>query len=180
MLPSASTDSLRATQTALSAGSIAGHSIRNRTIMFAATALIGVLGLSAAIFMLWRGNRTPPFTRIKATRITSNGKASNAAISPDGRYIVHVVSDAGLQSLELRQVATNTNLQILAPAEVHYASLTFSQDGNYLYYVRFDRKSGELGLYRKPVLGGEATKIVENIASRPSLSPDGKSLAFLR
>src|SRR6266576_2041329 len=84
MLPGAqSTDSLRATQTALSVGSMADRSIRNRTIMFAATALIGILGLSLAIFMLWRGNRTPAFTQVKVTRITANGKASNAAISPD-------------------------------------------------------------------------------------------------
>jgi len=181
MLPGAqSTDSLRASQTALSSGAIAHASIRGRFVMFVAMALIGIVGLSVAFFMWWRSNRTPPFARVKVTRITANGKASNAAISPDGRYIVHVVSDAGLQSLELRQVATNTNLQILAPAEVYYSSLAFSPDGTYLYYVVFDKNRPTSGLYRKPVLGGEATKIVGNIASRPSLSPDGKSLAFLR
>ncbi len=176
-----STDSLRASQTALSSGGpIAESNIRGRTFMFAAMALIGLVGLSVAFFMWWRSNPTTPFAKVKVTRITANGKASNAAISPDGRYIVHVVSDAGLQSLELRQVATNTNLQILAPSEVYYSSLMFSQDGNYIYYLLFDRNHPTSGLYRKPVLGGEATKIVTNIVSRPSLSPDGKSLAFLR
>ena len=181
ILPGAqSTDSLRVSQTALSSGSIADASIRRRTVMFASMALIGLVGLSIAAFMWWRSNRTPPFSKVKVTRITANGKASSAAISPDGRYIVHVVSDAGLQSLELRQVATNTNLEILAPSEVFYSSLTFSQDGNYIYYVMFDRNRPTSGLYRKPVVGGEATKIAGNIVSRPSLSPDGKSLAFLR
>ena len=182
ILPSApSTDSLRVvSQTALTGGSMAAASRRNRIVMFGVTAAIGLVGLSIAAFMLWRSNHTPPFARVKVTRITANGKASSAAISPDGRYIVHAVSDAGLQSLELRQVATNTNLEILAPAEVYYSSLTFSQDGNYIYYLMFDRNRPTSGLYRKPVLGGEATRIVTNIVSRPSLSPDGKSLAFLR
>ena len=181
ILPSApSTDSLRATQAELSAGSIAEASRRSRTIMFAATALIGVLGLSFAIFMLWRGNRTQPFARIKATPITSSGRASSAAISLDGRYIVHVASDGGLQSLELRQVATNTNQQILAPAEASYGALTFSPDGNYLYYTMKDKANPSSSLFRKPVLGGEATRLTTNLFSGVSPSPDGQRYVFTR
>src|SRR6185436_8751002 len=130
-----STDNVSVSPTALSAASMVDRSTRIRTALFAATAIIGLVGLSLALVMWWRSNRTPPFAKVKATRITANGKATNAAISPDSRYIVHVVSDAGLQSLELRQVATNTNLQIVAPAEVSYSGLTFSLDGNYIYYV---------------------------------------------
>src|SRR5436190_3235265 len=136
MLPGAqSTDSLRLSRTALSSSSLADRSVRSRAAMFAVMALVGLIGLSFAVFLWWRSNSPPPFARVKATPITSNGKASGAAISPDGRYIVHVSSDAGRQSLELRQVATNTNQQILAPTEASYGGLTFSRDGNYLYYT---------------------------------------------
>ena len=159
---------------------MAARSTRIRTALFAATAVIGVVGLSVGVFMWWRSNRTLPFAKVKATRITANGKATNAAISPDGRYIVHVVSDAGRQSLELRLVATNTNQEIVPPAEVLYSGLAFSQDANYLYYVMRDRGNPRPTLFRKPVLGGEAIKVVSNIDSQPSLSPDGKRLAFLR
>jgi len=175
-----STDNVSVSPTALSAASMSDRSTRIRTALFAATALIGVIGLSFAAFMWWRSNRTPPFAKVKATRITANGKATNAAISPDGRYIVHVVSDAGRQSLELRLVATNTNQEIVPPAEVIYFGLAFSQDGNYLYYVMRDRANPGPTLFRKPVLGGEATKVVSNIDGRPAFSPDGKRLAFLR
>jgi serine/threonine protein kinase/Tol biopolymer transport system component len=181
ILPGApSTGNVSVSPTALSAASMADRSTRIRTVMFAVTAVIGLIGLSVAGFMLWRGNRTPPFTRVKATRITANGKATNAAISPDGRYIVHVVNDAGRQSLELRLVATNTNQEIVPPAEVSYSGLAFSQDGNYLYYVIRDRANPRSALFRKPVLGGEAAKVVSNIGGHPTFSPDGKRLAFLR
>src|SRR4029077_2360512 len=58
--------------------------------------------------------------------------------------------------------------------------LAFSQDGNYLYYVMRDRANPRSALFRKPVLGGEAGKVVSNIDGRPAFSPDGKRLAFLR
>ena len=180
ILPGApSTGNVSVSPTALSAASMSDRSTRIRMAMFAVTAVIGLVGLSVAVFMLWRSNRTPPFAKVKATRITANGKATNAAISPDGRYIVHVVSDAGRQSLELRLVATNTNQEIVPPAEVSYNGLAFSQDGNYLYYVMRDRSNPKSALFRKPVLGGEAAK-VGDIGGHPSFSPDGKRLAFLR
>ena len=47
------------------------------------------------------------------TRLTSDGKASDAAISPDGKYVVYVNDDNGRQSLWVRQVATGSDVQII-------------------------------------------------------------------
>jgi len=152
---------------------------RQRTI-FAVALLVVAAGLSFALYAFFKWNRPAPFVKSKVNRITSTGTASAAAISPDGRYIVHVVRKAGRQSLEVRQVATNTNQEIIPPAEVSYGSLMFSHDGNYIYYLMADKTNPLGGLYRKPVLGGEATKLLTDIGSAASLSPDGKRLAFVR
>jgi serine/threonine protein kinase len=177
----ASTDSLRSSQTALSGASIAASSSRKQTAIYAAgAAAIVLIGLLMGALFLLRWNRTPPFTRLKVVRITASGKASNAAISPDGRYIVHVVNDAGQQSLHLRQVATNTNQEIIPPAEVNYSGVAFSPDGNYIYFVMRDQANPAATLFRKPILGGEAVKVTTNIVGRASLSPDGKRFAFIR
>jgi len=177
----ASTDSLRVSQTALSGASINVTTQRKLTMILAGTAAILVLiGLSFGLFLWSRWNRPAPFTGLKIIRITASGKASNAAISPDGKYIVHVVTDGGSQALDLRQVSTNTNQEILAPADVVYSGLTFSKDGNYIYYVMRDNTNSTSALFRKPVLGGEATRLVTNIRSGASFSPDGKRFAFLR
>jgi serine/threonine protein kinase len=182
ILPSAapSTEGGIPSPTSLSAASIAAANPRNRIIIFAITALVGVVGLSFAGFMIWRSNRTPPFTHLKVTRITASGKASNAAISPDGRYIVHVVTDGGQQSLHLRQAATNTNQEIVSPADVSYSGVAFSPDGNYIYYVMRDQANPAAALFRKPVLGGEAIRVTTNLVGRASCSPDGKRFAFIR
>jgi serine/threonine protein kinase/Tol biopolymer transport system component len=174
------TDSARVSQTAISSLTLAGAN-RQKRIMFGIAALLIVLiGLSLGIYFLMRSNRMAPLTRLKVTRITASGKAFNATISPDGKYIVHVVTEGGLQSVELRQVATNTNQEIVAPADVTYSGLTFSRDGNYIYYVIRDKGNPASAVFRKPVLGGEATKLVTDLKSNISLSPDGKQFGFLR
>ena len=72
--------------------------------------------------------------------------------------MVHVIEEAGKQSLWVRQVATANNVQIVAPAEMQYFGMTFSSDGNYIYYV-VTRKNTSLGvLYQVPVLGGTPAK----------------------
>ncbi len=62
--------------------------------------------------------------------------------------------------------------------------LTFSPDGNYLYYVVTDHQNPAT-LYKVPVLGGSATKVIEDIGVigevHPArVSPDGQLLAFTR
>lgn len=120
------------------------------------------------------------FQTMKVIKLTDSGKVRDAAISPDGKYVVHVMEDVGQQGLWTRQVATTSNVQIVPPAEVRYQGLTFSHDGNFIYYVRGDISSPLNTLYQVPVLGGASRRVIENVDSAITLSPDGKQLAFIR
>jgi eukaryotic-like serine/threonine-protein kinase len=120
-----------------------------------------------------------PFQNRKIARLTSTGKATTAAISPDGKYVIHVVDDGEQQSLWMRQVSTPSNVQIHPPADISYLGLTFSPGGDYLYYVVWDKKTS-YALYQMPVLGGTAKKLITDIDSVVTFSPDGKQFAFLR
>jgi hypothetical protein len=95
-----------------------------------------------------------PLQAMKLTRLTNSGKATQAVISPDGRYVVHAVDDAGQQSLWIRQVATTSHVQIVPPAQVEYRGLTFSRDGDHVYYVVAEKETLLGVLYRVAVLGG--------------------------
>ncbi|HEY6120643.1 MAG TPA: winged helix-turn-helix domain-containing protein, partial [Pyrinomonadaceae bacterium] len=117
---------------------------------------------------------------MKIARLTSTGKANQAAISPDGSYVVHVMDDAGQQSLWLRQVATATsNVQIVEPADVVFKGLTFSRDGKYVYYVKWDKKTVP-ALYQMGTFGGVARSLVVDIDSAITFSPDDRHIAFFR
>ena len=57
-------------------------------------------------------------------------------MSADARYVVHVGFEPGAkQSLWLRQVATNSNVQIVPPDTVRYDGISFSPDANFIYYA---------------------------------------------
>ena len=116
------------------------------------------------------------------TKLTEEGNAALVAISPDGKYILSLMSDRnGLASLWLRNVPTNSNTQVQPPADVYYNGLRFSPDGNYLYFVRSDPGNVELKyLYRAPLLGGTAEKLAEDVDSNITFSPDGRRIAFMR
>jgi eukaryotic-like serine/threonine-protein kinase len=126
------------------------------------------------------------FQEMKMTRITQSGNVTRAAISPDGKYAVYVVNADGQESLWVRQLATDSTVQIAPPAHVGHGGLTFSRDGNFVYYIGFT--PGNLrgystwfgSLYEIATLGGTPKKLIEDIDSPVALSPDGGKLAFVR
>jgi serine/threonine protein kinase len=118
---------------------------------------------------------------MQITKLTDSGKAGPVAISPDGRYIVYVLLDADKQSLWVRNVATKSDVQVLAPDVAEFAGVTFSPDGNYIYFVRSDKNTTNYRyLYVIPVLGGAPRQLIRDIDSPITISPDGKQFAFMR
>ena len=151
--------------------------------------LLGVLILLAAgygVYSLILGKHTRPFENFSVTKVTETGDAVYVAISPDGKYILSLVrakSDNGLASLWLRNIPTNSMTQVQPPADVWYGqnALSFSPDGNYLYFVRSDPGVPALKfLYRAPLLGGAPEKLASDVDSGVTFSPDRRKLAFLR
>ena len=112
---------------------------------------------------------------LKITRISDTGKTVTAAISPDGKYVAHAVADAGKQSIWLKNLATNSNVELVAPKEAAYPAITFSKDGDFIYFVQ---NNGEL--FQIPVLGGEPKKVLSGVNSAISFSPDGRQFTFVR
>ncbi|HEX6127322.1 MAG TPA: protein kinase [Pyrinomonadaceae bacterium] len=123
---------------------------------------------------------TAPLQTMKIARLTSSGKASQAVISPDGRYVVHVSSEDGQQHLRVRQVNTSSDVQIVPPADVRYTGLSFSRDGDYIFYVVSDKNNSQTSLHQVSVIGGTSRKLISDVGSAVTFSPDGKRLAFIR
>jgi serine/threonine protein kinase len=138
--------------------------------------LLAAVGYGAYVFFLRR--RPVPFQNFSVNKITETGRAKFVAISSDGKYILNVTEDKGQQSLWLRNVATNSNTQVIPPEPVQYVGVRFSPDGNYLYFVRPEPGESRRSIYRAPVLGGTPQKLVTDADSNITFSPDGRSFAY--
>lgn len=147
-------------------------------------AVIGAVILGAAGFAVYKSwDRPAPQTAgpLQIERLTTNGQATSAAISPDGKYVIYGVDEGGKDSLWLRQVATSSNVQIFqAEEDAFYWGLTFSPDSNFINFIRaeFEKNIG-WGLEQMPVLGGAQKRLVD-AEGGISYSPDGKQFAFVR
>ena len=155
---------------------------RGGVLKFALPAAIVLL--TAAAFGLYKYLTRPlqfNLQNMQITRLTDSGKAGGVGISPDGRYIVYVLVDGEQQSLWVRNVATKSDVQVLAPATRVFRGVTFSPDGNYIYFVRSDERSVfHHQLYAMPVLGGTPRELIDDVDSPVSFSADGRHLAFMR
>jgi eukaryotic-like serine/threonine-protein kinase len=144
--------------------------------LFPALILLGAAGLG--VYSLLHRPAPMPFQKFTVMQVTNSGKAAQAAISPDGRYVLSVMDDNGLQSLWLRNVPTGSDTQVIPPSASQYAGLAFSPDGNYIYFHK--AQTNYNNLYRSPVLGGTPQMIVRKIDSDIAFSPDGQRIAYFR
>jgi len=157
---------------------------KQHKIGLAAVAIIVLVLIAAAGYGLssFLGNKAHrPFENFSITQVTNNGKTIAVAISPDAKYLLSVIDDNGKQSLWLRHVPTNSDTQVIAPADAIYQDLAFSPDGDYIYFLRAVDKVGEShNLLRASVLGGTPQVIVQDVDTRVSFAPDGRRFAFIR
>lgn len=158
-----------------------------RTGIIAIVALIALASITFAVYQ-WRQahaktTRDAALRSMHLTRLTSSGNVAAAAISPDGKYVATVSSDpTGKWLLSVRQVATGSDVVVVPPSATAMRYVVFSKDGNYIYYAHAEQQSGGgySALFQVPTLGGASRKIVFDVDTIVSFSPDGTKMAFGR
>lgn len=150
-------------------------------------AAVLIILLAAAIFVFWKfstntlsedkraDSRSLVASPLKVEKLTQTGQSRHVAISPDGKYIAYTRAVEKKVSIWLRQLATNTNVEIV-PATSLIFGLAFASSGEYLYFV----KGEPTALYRVSLLGGVPTKIIDNLEGNFSISSDDRQIAFIR
>ena len=149
-----------------------------------AAVVVALIVATAGIIAYWRlfyaQRKIAPPQPLKMTRLTSSGNVTRAVISPDGKFLSYVESDGEQQSLWTRQIATNSNVQVVQPAATDYFDVTFTPDGNYLYFLAQAANDQAASLYRVPALGGTTVPVFNKVTDAISFSADGRHIAFQR
>ena len=150
---------------------------------YGVVALVAIVAVVAAVayYKNHRGLKGVNAQDLRVERVTRNGKAATVAISPDGQMIAYVLRDGWQQNVILRQLSTGSETQLTTPEPISYAGLAFSPDGTSLYYTASAKENHLYSyLYKILLQGGQATRLVEDIDTAVSFSPDGKRIAFVR
>lgn len=149
-------------------------------------AIVAVFSL--AVFFYVRHNFSPspesPTTNAKSEltilRLTNGNAPQDATISPDGKYFTYHEQDGGTARFFVQQIGQSNRLEIIPPAIRQISGKTFSPDGVSIYFVAQDKGDELASLYRVPAIGGSPTRILTEINSPVSFSPDGKEMVFGR
>jgi Tol biopolymer transport system component/tRNA A-37 threonylcarbamoyl transferase component Bud32 len=184
-------DTLTNSGAGVAAAAAGGKRRRNFTFTPLVVFLVGLVALALAVafgvYHLTRGRSSTtntPFASLqnmKFTKLQAAGQTTNAVVSPDGKYVARTVHEGGKMSVRVRQVATTTEKELVAPSEANYTGITFSPDGNFLYYVTVPMSGNYGDLYRVPsLLGGVPQRITSDVDSPVTFSPDGRQFAFRR
>lgn len=111
--------------------------------------------------------------------MTTTGDAVTAAISPDGKEFVYVLLQDNKQTLRLKQIEGSNDTELVGPMDANYKGLTFSPDGNFIFYVRSQGKVAGT-IYRMALRGGPTVTLYNGVDGPVSVSADGKTLAYTR
>ena len=147
----------------------------------AATAAVIILAAAGVgLYLLLHRTAPVPFQNFAIMQVTNSNRAVVTAISLDGKYVLTVIDDKGLNSLWLRNVATGSDTQVLPPSAA-IPNVAFSPDGNYIFFRKAENAiASDFNIYRAPILGGTPRVVVRDVDSAIAFSPDGRRMAYIR
>jgi eukaryotic-like serine/threonine-protein kinase len=165
---------------ASNAGNIAAPAAGQGRRLVVALAVLAVLAIAG--FVGWRfWPRPRPFAAVSVEQITDIGTIEKIALSADGRFLAEVKNDKGQRTLWVRNTATNTETQVLGAFGHDYLGITFSPDGNHLYFTRLSPENEMANdLYVMAAFGGTPRQLIFNIDSGVSFEPNGNRVTYLR
>lgn len=142
-------------------------------------ALAACVGLAVAAWFLWTRHAKPlPFASFKVTKLTSNGTANQAVISPDGKYVAYSAMEGGDTGLFLRNRATSQTTELASHLRGHVSSVAFTASGTAVSFVNFPgTQPSARHLFMVPVSGGAPRQVLETFTGPVALSADARRTA---
>jgi len=164
------------------AAAVASRPATSRKLAVAGAVLV-ILALVATGILYRRGVfrsglAETGFQNLSISSLSSTGDVTLARISPDGRYLAYVSNQHGKYSLWVRQTATASAVQTVAPSTAVIFDVTFTPDGGFLDYAVYTGQDAHGKIYQIPLLGGTPRLLFDQADTGVSFSPDGAQLTY--
>ena len=143
-------------------------------------ALLAWLGWSG-LFSAHRGDASPMENAEFALGIPAHvtvaaGWETEPALSPDGSLVAYTSNQEGDSGIWLTSCQGGASLRLVSDSGMDEKP-TWFPDGSSIAFQ--SNRGGRYGIWKVPVLGGSPTVVVED-AQDPAISPDARSIAFVR
>lgn len=153
--------------------------VKRRGGFIVAAACVALAAFALVYLFLDRKQPANPFNAMQITRVATRAEPADAALSHDGKLLAYVVNEPSGQSIWIRNTSGSDENAVLPAEPVEHSGLMFAPDDALLYYRR--RGAEDTGeLYRVPVKGGVAERLIGEVSGDAALSPDGRRIAFVR
>lgn len=162
-----------------------GHTVSSTrwSLILAAVTFAAVSTLTIFLYFQFQPVKNTPVSlraEMSVTHLTNGNSTLLATISPDGKYFVYHEQDGYITRLWLQQTGQPNRIEVIPASRKRISAKTFSPNGEFIYFIGGEIGEKQDSLYRVPTLGGTVTKVLTDIATPVSFSPDGKEMVFGR
>jgi serine/threonine protein kinase/Tol biopolymer transport system component/Tfp pilus assembly protein PilF len=149
-------------------------------VAIAAPAIAALIIIAAGLAWHFALNRQPPFQNIHVTKLTSNGTATAAAISPDGADFAYISRENRGYMVRMRRHGEDHSTRLTKSTSDRLIQPSFTQDGRFLTFVSYPASQPSMrSIHLLPLAGGAEQIVPQTFTGPVSLSGDGKRAAYL-
>lgn len=137
--------------------------------------------IALALGLLWFSTRPRalPFANVNFTKLTTNGTAESAILSPDGKTVVYATNDFGDMAIWSRNLRSGRTLKLVERVRGKLADLGFTGNGASIQFASYPSQTpANRSLSVISINGGPLTTLAQKFPGPVSLSMDGRALAF--